>query len=128
MSQQSPVSSRPQRLGRPRKSADELRTAEVRLYLSAAEKARLETDAHAAGMRSADYLRQLIAGHRPVAIEGSSIGNPRLLLELNAIGNNLNQAVRAMHVGSRRKHDWEQLRALLESVLERVALGASDVR
>jgi hypothetical protein len=117
---------RPQRLGRPRLAPDELRTEELRLYLSLAEKQRLDEDAHVAGMRPADYVRRLITGHRPAAIESKSFGNPRLLLELNAIGNNLNQAVRDLHAGSTRHHDWDYLQQLLQAALERVAFG--DVR
>ena len=112
---------RTQRLGRPPLPAIDLRTEEMRLYLSLAERQRLEEDAETAAMRPAEYIRRLIMGHKPAAIENRKFGNPRLLLELNAIGNNLNQAVRDMHTGSQRKHDWEQLRSLLESVLERVA-------
>ena len=122
MSNLSHQTDRPQRLGRPRKSPDELRTAEVRTFLTIAEKQKLSDDAATAGMRPAEYVRQLIAGHRPKAMATKSC-DPRLLLELNAIGNNLNQAVRDMHAGSERKHDWEQLRDLLEAVLEKVVSG-----
>ena len=114
---------RPQRLGRPRKPVEDLRTAELRLYLSLAEKERLQADARSAGLRPADYVRELIAGHRPAILESQAHGNPRLLLELNAIGNNLNQAVRDMHAESTRRHDWEELRRLLQSALERVIWG-----
>ncbi len=117
---------RPQRLGRPRLAPDELRTEELRLYLSLAEKQRLDEDAHAAGVRPAEYVRRLIAGHRPAALDRSPFGNPRLLLELNAIGNNLNQAVRDLHAESTRRHDWDYLQQLLQAALERVAFG--DVR
>ena len=122
------IDDRPQRLGRPRKAPDELRTEELRLYLTLAEKQRLDDDAQAAGIRPAEYVRQLIDGHRPATLESRPYGNPRLLLELNAIGNNLNQAMRDLHAGSRRQHDWEQLRDLLQDVLIRIALGEDDVR
>jgi hypothetical protein len=117
---------RPQRLGRPRKAPDELRTEELRLYLSLPEHQRLEEDALAAGLRPPEYVRRLVAGHRPAHIEQLSFGNPRLLLELNAIGNNLNQAVRDMNAGSTRRHDWEELQGLLEICLQRVAYGDGD--
>ena len=122
MSNATHQTSRPQRLGRPRKSPDDLRTEEVRTFLTMSEKQRLSDDATTAGLRPAEYVRQLIAGHRPNARASKSC-DPRLLLELNAIGNNLNQAVRDMHAGSERKHDWEQLRDLLETVLEKVVSG-----
>lgn len=119
---------REQRLGRPRKTPDELRTEELRLYLSLAERQRLDEDAAAAGLRPSEYVRRLISGHKPAAIDGRSVGNPRLLMELNAIGNNLNQAVRDMHTGSQRRHDWEYLHGLLQTALRRVAYGDGDVR
>ena len=122
------IDDRPQRLGRPRKNPDELRTEELRLYLTLAEKQRLDEDATAAGLRPAEYMRQLIDGHRPTQLDSPRFSNPRLLLELNAIGNNLNQAVRDIHAGSRRQHDWEQLRAMLEDVLIRISIGEGDVR
>lgn len=118
---------RPQRLGRPRKTPDDLRTAELRLYLTLAERQQLDEDAHAAGVRPAEYVRRLIAGHRPAAIAGKTSANARLLLELNAIGNNLNQAVRDMHAESTRQHDWEELRSMLQAALERIIWSDGDV-
>jgi len=117
---------RRQRHGRPRKHPDELRCEELRLYLTLPERQRLDEDAREAGLRPAEYIRRLIAGHRPASIESQSVGNPRLLLELNAIGNNLNQAMRDLHAGSSRQHDWEELHGLLEIALQRVAYGDDD--
>ena len=112
--------SRPHRLGRPRKAPDELRTEDVRARLSIAEKLKLTADAERCGMSEAAYIRSLIAGHTPQAAGRS---DPRLLNELNAVGNNLNQAVRDMHAGRRQKQDWETVRKQLVDVLERVALA-----
>lgn len=117
---------RPQRLGRPRKSPTDLRSEELRLYLSLSERQRLEEDAQAAGLRPAEYVRRLIVGHRPAVLDSRPFGNPRLLVELNAIGNLLNQAVRDMHIGSPRWHDWQHLHGLLETALQRVAYGDED--
>lgn len=111
---------RPHRLGRPRKPVDELRTEEVRARLSLAEKQKLLEDAQAAGLSEAEYVRRLIAGHKP---QGRGQSDARLLFELNAIGNNLNQAVRDVHVGSSRQHDWKTLQRRLEDVLVKVALS-----
>ncbi len=122
MPNNTPAPTRPQRLGRPRKAPADLRTEEVRVFLTAAEKEKLVEDAGLAGFRPAEYLRQLIAGHRPQAGGRTEPCDPHLLLELNAIGNNLNQAVRDVHAGSTRQHDWENLKALLEEVLEKVVL------
>ncbi|WP_437186707.1 plasmid mobilization protein [Planctomicrobium sp. SH668] len=115
-----------QRHGRPRKPLDELRNIELRLYLTLSEKERLDTEAHAVGLRPSEYVRRVVLEQRLTTIERCSTGNPRLLLELNAIGNNLNQAVRDVHAGSTRQHDWEELHGLLEIALQRVAYGDDD--
>lgn len=119
---------RPQQLGRPRLPADQLRTEELRLYLTIPERTKLDEDARAAGMSPARYLRKLIAGQRPATLHerAGHTSNARLLLELNAIGNNLNQAMRDVHAGSTRQHDWEQLRVMLQAALEKVVFD--DVR
>ena len=113
---------RPQLYGRPPVDPAERRTRPLRVFLNEAEELQLRERAAQAGINRHDYVRALIAGHKPAARGGGGF-DPRLLHELNAIGNNLNQAVRDMHAGSDRKHDWEQLRALLEAAIIRVALG-----
>ncbi|QDT37682.1 plasmid mobilization protein [Stratiformator vulcanicus] len=114
---------RPHRIGRPRKTVEELRTEEVRARLSLTEKQKLTDDARTAGLSEAEYVRRLIAGHKP---QGSGRCDPRLLYELNAIGNNLNQAVRNLHAGRTQRESWEELRRQLEEALTKVAIG--DVR
>lgn len=114
--------SRPQLYGRPRIDPAERRTRPLRVFLNEAEELRLREDAAAAGINRHDYIRALIDGHKPQARAGGHY-DPHLLHELNAIGNNLNQAVRDVHTGSARQRDWEALRDLLEEVLLRVALG-----
>ncbi len=123
MSNASSAAPRTSRLGRPKKGPDTLRTEEIRLYLTPAEKQRLLDDSRTAAKRPADYLRELITGHRPAALAGRRSCDPRFLLELNAIGNNLNQAVRDMHLDHPRRHDWQQLQVLLKAALERAAFG-----
>ena len=115
-----PHGGRPHRLGRPRKSPDELRTAEVRCRLTPAEKLKLTEDARACGLSAAEYVRRLVLGHKPC---GRGECDPRLLYELNAVGNNLNQAVRDVHAGRQRHHDWDELRNDLRRLLDKVALG-----
>lgn len=113
---------RPQLYGRPRIDPAERRTRALRVFLNEAEELQLRENAAKAGINRHDYVRALITGHKPQA-RGGGHYDPRLLHELNAIGNNLNQAVRDMHAGSTRHHDWEALRALLEQAILKVALG-----
>lgn len=116
---------RPQFLGRPRIDPSLRRTKPLRLFLSEAEDAKLREDAAATGMNRHAYVRALVAGRTPSAKTGGGY-DPRLLHELNAIGNNLNQAVRDMNSGSDRMHDWEQLREELQAAILKVALGQDD--
>ena len=101
----------------------ERRSRRLRVFLNDAEEMKLKADAKAAGLSVPDYVRAVIAGKKLFVRGTSSPADPRLLNELNAIGNNLNQAVRDVHAGSRRSHDWEELRDMLESVLVKVAMG-----
>lgn len=101
----------------------ELRKRPLRVFLNEHEEAHLNANALATGVNRHDYVRMLIMGHAPEVIYRGRAADPHLLEALNRVGNNLNQAVRDMHSESKRKHDWEQIRQLLEDVLLNVALG-----
>lgn len=117
---------RPQKLGRPKIDPAERRTIPLRLFQNESEYLKLREDAASTGMSIHDYVRALIAEHKP-AIRGGGRGvDPRLLYELNAIGNNLNQAVARMNAGSTKRHDWDALRLLLQDVILKVALCEED--
>lgn len=95
--------------------------ADIRFRLPAAEKELLEAEARREGLLLGAYLRK-------AALErgGSGLSEAdamRLVYELNAVGNNLNQAVRDAHAGSRRSHDWEALRVQLRDLLTRLTLA-----
>jgi len=115
-----------QKLGRPPKDPADLRTERVEVFFSLAERLKLAEDAQACGLSPAAYIRKLIAGHRPVA-QADHAADPRLLLELNAIGNNVKQTLSAIQSGTQSKADWRQLKHLLEDVLARVALEGISV-
>lgn len=117
--------SRQQRLGRPKIDPSQRRTKRRPIYLNDAEDAKLREDYAAAGMTRHDYIRALINGYKPTARTVSSF-DPRLLNELNAIGVNLNIALRDVLSASRRVHDWEQLRELLNDTILKVALAVDD--
>ena len=93
---------------------------DVRFRLPLAEKELLDSAARKEGLFLGAFLRKA-AFERGGAVVNDADAT-RLLYELNAVGNNLNQAVRDAHAGSRRVHDWEALRALLDRVLTEVAL------
>lgn len=114
---------RPQLLGRRRKDPAERRNVRLQLFLNDAEETKLKADAKAAGLSVPRYVRSLIDGKKLFVRGTSSPADPRLLNELNAIGNNLNQANKYGHIGGDRQADWDELRDMLESVLVKVALG-----
>lgn len=93
---------------------------DVRFRLPLAEKELLDAAARREGLLLGAYLRKAAFERSgPVVSDADAM---RLAYELNAIGNNLNQAVRDLHAGSTRRHDWEALRAQLQTILTRVAL------
>ena len=116
---------RRQPLGRPKIDPAQRHTKRRPVYLNDALDAKLREDHTAAGMTRHDYIRALIKGHKPTA---RTVGDfdPRLLYELNAIGVNLNTALRDVLSDSRRIHDWEELRELLHDVILKVALAVDE--
>lgn len=95
-------------------------SAEVRFSLPLAEKKLLDAAARKEGLFLGAYLRKAAFERGLSAISESEA--MRLIHELNAIGNNLNQAVRDRHAGSQRQRDWEALRHQLNEILTQVAL------
>lgn len=114
------------RLGRPPKDPADRRTERVDVFFSVAERVKLDADARACGLSPAAYIRQLVAGFRPTA-QAERSADPRLLLELNAIGNNLNQTLAAMKHDHPAKEEWRELRRHLQDVLQSVALEGISV-
>lgn len=127
MNKMSQTSSNQTRLARVPCDPHELRKRPLRVFLNEREEAHLNANASAIGLNRHDYVRMLIMGHVPEVIYRGRTADPHLLESLNRIGNNLNQAVRDMHADSKRKHDWEQIRQLLEDVLLQVALGDEQI-
>lgn len=114
------------RLGRPPKAPAQRRTERVDVFFSVAERVKLNEDAQACGLSPAAYVRKLVAGYRP-ASQAEHTADPRLLLELNAIGNNLGQTLTAMDSDHPAKAAWRQIKRDLQDVLQMVALAEVSV-
>ncbi len=114
------------KLGRPPKAPAERRTERVDVFFSVAERVKLTEDARACGLSPAAYIRKLVAGYRPTA-QAEQTADPRLLLELNAIGNNLGQTVASMNCDHPAKAAWRALKRDLQDMLQRVALEEISV-
>lgn len=114
------------KLGRPRKPTLQLRSERVDTFFSILEKQKLTRDAKACGLSPAAYIRKLVAGHRPVAHADRS-SDPRLLLELNAIGNNLQQLLGTLSKSDPARSSWLELKLQLEETLQHAALEEISV-
>lgn len=120
-------------MARPTKQPHERREARFNLRFTDAEKAYVETQARAAGLDPAEYLRRRALGYhvppaqsRADALLLTKIN--RVGLELHAIGINVNQLARAVHTDRGFHGRWETAyerleatRADLSAVLEQLA-------
>ncbi len=86
----------PKPSGRPRLAPDERKVAQIPpVRCTDAELHFVEAQAAAAGLSLSDYARRRLLGQ--VVAPAVSVADDRLLMELNAIGNLLNQIARALH-------------------------------
>ena len=111
------------RLARQPCSEEDKRRRPLRVFLNKGEEEKLDADAKARRLNRHDYVRQLIMDQVTTTVVRGHQADPRLLEELNRIGNNLNQAVLYVHAGTKRQTDWEGLRNQLEDVLLTVLFG-----
>lgn len=105
-------------MARPEKSPEEKRSEVARFRLTIAERAFLRSQAEAAGLSEAEYLRKRALG-LPVRA-ASERSDPALVSELNRIGVNVNQLARATHRGADFTRYWREIGTRLEGILARV--------
>ena len=103
---------------RPQKSPEEKRSEVARFRLTIAERAFLRSQADAAGLSEAEYLRKRALG-LPVRA-ASERSDPALVSELNRIGVNVNQLARATHRGADFTQYWREIGTMLEGILAKV--------
>lgn len=106
-------------MARPRKVEGERRTARLPgLRLTPAEQSFVEAQARAAGLSVAEYQRRVLTGHQVRA------ARPRLedryLSQLNRVGGNVHQIVRALNFRQGIPNDiaetMRELRVLIEKI------------
>lgn len=114
------------KLGRPRKDPADLLTERVDVFFSVSGRVKLHQDAKACGLSPAAYIRQLVDGYRPTA-QADHGADPQLLLELNAIGNNVNQKLASLPPDHASKSAWRELKRDLQDALQIVALDGVSV-
>ncbi|WP_144055025.1 plasmid mobilization protein [Rhodopirellula baltica] len=113
----------PLRLARQPCSEDEIRNRPLRAFLNETEEAKWHEDADIRQMNRHDYIRALIMGQVTKVVYRGHQADPRLIEELNRLGNNLNQALVYVHADTTRQTDWENLCELLEQTLLHVMFG-----
>lgn len=86
-------------MARPRLDQPDRRSAHLRVRLTPAELARLQTAALASGIPFSDFVRERVLTGRVVVREAAEL-SPPVWLELRRIGVNLNQIARAMNAAS----------------------------
>ena len=116
-----PEERRSEKAGRTRSGgAKTVSVASVRCDLTAAEKAYLRQQAHAAGLSEAEFTRRAILG-QAVSPRGSARADPALLAAINRIGVNVNQLAKATHRGEDFAADWRAIADEVRSLVERLA-------
>lgn len=113
-------------MGRPEKHPDEKRSERHNVRFTLAELSRVRVQADAAGLDVAEYIRRRALGYVVPAGTGRRRTDPQLIVELNAVGNNVNQLARAVHRGGRFTEHWQAVADELCRVLEQVVLSAED--
>ena len=113
--------------GRPRKDTSKLRSKWLRVRVTLDELHRVEQRAVEARLTPSDYVRHAVLDGR-IEIKHSAASDPETIIELQRIGNNLNQIARICNTtGNDRRarfielHIDEELRPLLKLLLERYA-------
>jgi hypothetical protein len=97
--------------------AGEHRTRSVGVKLTPTERTELEAAAESEGLPLSTYVRELCLRRSPAVVAATrrNPGAKALLFELGAIGNNLNQIARRMHI-SGDPPDRSELRVALQAL------------
>lgn len=115
-------------MARPKKAPAELRDDQLKLRLTAAEHAQIETTARALGLTAAEFTRRRALGYRlpPTQPEQQAIAS--LAAALIPIGNNLNQLTRAANAGRLLPHSVQELADRITSMLDGLYDPGADDR
>ena len=106
-------------MARPRKAPDERRSEKIEGRVTPQEKLGFLEQCEAAGMTEAEFVRRRCLGYQvPPA---RPLVDQRLLRELNAIGNNVNQLTFAMHTDRAFMEAWGPIAEQLAAVLDKIA-------
>lgn len=111
------------RVGRPRKSPDERRSARVPFArITDAELAHIEAQAAAAGIDPAEYVRRRVLGQR--IAPARTVSDDRLIVEINRVGVNLNQIAARFNATGEQPEGLADALAEVTAALRKVADGS----
>ena len=109
-------------MARPTKHKLEKRTEHIDARYTLLEAERVQQQANAAGLSKSEFSRKRTLGERIMiprvrGIDPAAIVElDRLVQEVNAIGNNVNQVARAMNSNRRLPPGWDRIPAILEEL------------
>lgn len=110
-------------MARPKRDDHDARSAHVAARFTAAERLDLDRRALAAGLTVSEFIRAAsldIEPRRATMPAGpAGVMSPAELKAFNALGNNLNQAVRLLHIGESERAALLHHLAKLETVWDR---------
>lgn len=106
--------------GRPRKAPDEKRTERLSgVRLTAAERVHVEAQAARAGLPVAEFARRAVLGITIAPARAAT--DDRAIAEVNRVGVNLAQILKALHFGRGIPNDIADTMAEVRAALERLA-------
>lgn len=106
--------------GRPRKALDEKRTERLSgIRLTAAERAYVEAQAARAGLPVTEFARRAVLGIKIVPARAAT--DDRAIAEVNRVGVNLAQILKALHFGLGIPNDIADTMAEVRAALDRLA-------
>jgi len=108
-------------MARPTLQPDEKRSERHNIRLTLAEHEHIRSQADAAGVDVAEYLRRRALGYTVPAAASRRGIEPALLSELNRIGVNINQIARNLNSDRRERLDVGGVMTELRAVLARLA-------
>lgn len=113
-------------MARPKKAPEERRDGQLKLRLTARERAALDTAAAAYGLTAAEYMRRRSLGERLPATSAATRQTAVLATALLRIGVNLNQIAHRMNAGRAAPDYLPALIARIDAELDRLYGPGSD--
>lgn len=110
-------------MARPKKAEKEQRNAWLGVRLSAAERGQIENEAAKLELTASDYVRRCAIRGTVRVIHDKRKADPQLVLNLLAIGNNLNQIARKLNMTDRVPANLNDTLAVLRDLLTQLGKG-----